>query len=538
MSTTRDHERGQALALGVFGLLILAIGMYLVASFGRHVQQKIQAQTVADSVALSLATVEAESLNFIALTNRAQVANYVSMLNTQAYVSYLSWVELAAIEGASVTQTAAIPVAAIPIVGAGLSQALKTVSDLLFQLYQTTTPILDSLDVAAGTMNDQLVNLNRALWVTQMVVAWLVTAELASGGHEFFREATAASDPEWSNTSTTTGAANAALGLYNVWKYNDAFFRPGGKPNPFETRPQLPQRTQGTDSNSDVAVAQRVMTEIVNGSRGDDWLLDRTMLMVPGVLGDAARLLENAIDKIPGFPDIAKKRGESKIVNRTGDSVGTIDTIYANNFDDSVLNRGGVMASEDRWLISGSVWARDDDSSRHCRAKPGQTRVTPRIPFTESPHRQCKERSEDRNHAWPGILPYMSYNVGRRTNGIDEDFHQPDVWIWLHKPQALTQLARTIDFTLTAKNGESQQFSAGVPRGGSSVFEPGIHVFARAQAYYHRPGNWAEPPNLFNPYWRARLAPIDEGIAGLAGGLDSSVLSDITTLVGSEWVTH
>ena len=34
-------------------------------------------------------------------------------------------------------------------------------------------------------------------------------------------------------------------------------------------------------------------------------------------------------------------------------------------------------------------------------------------------------------------------------------------------------------------------------------------IFATAQglAYYHHPGNWREPPNFYNPYWRAKLHP-------------------------------
>jgi hypothetical protein len=41
--------------------------------------------------------------------------------------------------------------------------------------------------------------------------------------------------------------------------------------------------------------------------------------------------------------------------------------------------------------------------------------------------------------------------------------------------------------------------------------------------YYHRPGNWAEHPNFFNPFWRAKLAPIGQRfvgnpLAGLLGG--------------------
>ena len=38
----------------------------------------------------------------------------------------------------------------------------------------------------------------------------------------------------------------------------------------------------------------------------------------------------------------------------------------------------------------------------------------------------------------------------------------------------------------------------------------GLNVFAAAQAYYHRPGDWKEMPNFFNPLWGARLVPVLE----------------------------
>ncbi|GEM_PF-2268046 len=32
-------------------------------------------------------------------------------------------------------------------------------------------------------------------------------------------------------------------------------------------------------------------------------------------------------------------------------------------------------------------------------------------------------------------------------------------------------------------------------------------VFSKAMVYYHRPGHWKEPPNFWNPHWRAKLHP-------------------------------
>ncbi|MFC1482519.1 hypothetical protein ACFL51_01805 [Myxococcota bacterium] len=47
--------------------------------------------------------------------------------------------------------------------------------------------------------------------------------------------------------------------------------------------------------------------------------------------------------------------------------------------------------------------------------------------------------------------------------------------------------------------------------------------------YYHRPGVWEEHPNFFNPFWRARLAPVG---AKLMNIFDQLIGSKIKT--GSE----
>jgi hypothetical protein len=38
----------------------------------------------------------------------------------------------------------------------------------------------------------------------------------------------------------------------------------------------------------------------------------------------------------------------------------------------------------------------------------------------------------------------------------------------------------------------------------------GFHAVSAAMAYYHRPGDWREPPNLFNPFWGAKLTTVAE----------------------------
>ena len=39
-------------------------------------------------------------------------------------------------------------------------------------------------------------------------------------------------------------------------------------------------------------------------------------------------------------------------------------------------------------------------------------------------------------------------------------------------------------------------------------------ALASGLAYYHRRGRWREPPNLWNPFWRATLASVEVDKAG------------------------
>ncbi len=50
--------------------------------------------------------------------------------------------------------------------------------------------------------------------------------------------------------------------------------------------------------------------------------------------------------------------------------------------------------------------------------------------------------------------------------------------------------------------------------------ETGDEAFAisKALVYYHRPGDWKEPPSLWNPFWRAKLHPFRRGEAALVAG--------------------
>jgi len=160
---------------------------------------------------------------------------------------------------------------------------------------------------------------------------------------------------------------------------------------------------------------------------------------------------------------------------------------------------------------------------------------------------------EDGNHPWGGIVPFIHFEPGqyadrcpiRGTPAIGEavdrrqEFNQPSTWVAFTKsPAQLRNPARddtgAANIAPALLNAEGRLALRAFPGAEISLdashtpfhllgWASGLNAISRAQVYYHRPGNWTEQPNFFNPYWRARLAAVYQGrrdLAGVQGLLD------------------
>ncbi|MFN0063998.1 MAG: pilus assembly protein TadG-related protein [Myxococcaceae bacterium] len=211
-----------------------------------------------------------------------------------------------------------------------------------------------------------------------------------------------------------------------------------------------------------------------------------------------------------------------------------------------------------RWLGKTSVWATNAheplrrEGGVHWRvafpnnypAGPGHVppaELTPRPDLAQMGLHQARRRLlgpvalvvfvanvraiEDGNHVWPGIAPFPHFQSGDPAtrcglenadkDGVasrEDDFQQPSVWISFERASR-HRLPLGLDRTNVGR------------------------VLSRAQAYYHRPGAWEEPPNFFNPYWRARLAPL---LQGRRVPWVTRALADIPRAETdvARWVTH
>ena len=152
---------------------------------------------------------------------------------------------------------------------------------------------------------------------------------------------------------------------------------------------------------------------------------------------------------------------------------------------------------------------------------------------------------EDGNHPWGGLMPFSHFEPGQyeracrqgeRDRGAPPsltrsapraaEFIQPSTWVLLQKsPEQLKNPlsdrtgAGTNTPALLDDDGALHFRFSGAPsalrlddsRKNFPGFSTGLTSLSRGQVYYHRPGNWTEQPNFFNPYWRPRLASIYQG---------------------------
>ena len=82
-----EAPRGQALVLAALSLLLLGLMVALSFGLSHALRGKTRLQQHSDAMAYSMATVEARSLNYFAVSNRAMAASYVAMNSLHAYMA-------------------------------------------------------------------------------------------------------------------------------------------------------------------------------------------------------------------------------------------------------------------------------------------------------------------------------------------------------------------------------------------------------------------------------------------------------------------
>jgi hypothetical protein len=199
--------------------------------------------------------------------------------------------------------------------------------------------------------------------------------------------------------------------------------------------------------------------------------------------------------------------------------------VFTTGKDTTQFTRGGALASPEYVKASflglsylsgggspkivGPQAAYSDNERMHCRYDKRKLITVPSCPdYAWTKPAKCEKESK---HEFDGITKYLSYNI---INDDKQLFGQRDYISLVNKsPEAarfpIKELGwgggtQKIGWAGAKGEGNKGSFSAGDPDFGIK----GLNGWARSMAYYHRPKAWSEPPNLFNPFWKAKLAPM------------------------------
>lgn len=548
------RQRGQALPLGALGLLIMSLAIIATMNLGQAVHEKIKLQNSADAAAYSLAAMEARAFNFIALTNRVQIVHYNSAMALQSYLSYAGFclgmigtikdllqdLYMGVQMGTRLPYPLNVPyVGMLPIYLAIAYAARMTFYAIKFAykgIHMTLVPAIEAL----GAFN------KASIWQMQFIRALQINAHLITGMQDFVL----ANDPTMTYSSKNQLYTIVLNGVLNSLEFRSAFDRGAGL-NPFwldsiilGARDLRQYKDRG---NNEVKAAQSIMTEIANASRSHKNIYDR-------------RHGRNAVTAYPFAMVRGRKRGQTKLISKD-DNPKPEPGIEEMHKGKSNYLAGDTLASDD-YLQSGFgaaasippiawvyLWSpgvmrmgdgivADKNGGKHYKyehkgagggAPGGNSALDIIMPGAHSVSNTFTKNG-DSDHKWPGMAPYFKFSPSSERNS---DFNQPSTWIFLNKHHSAFQSgsgsgSRPWHYKFTwdnhgsyndGRDKDGKKVGGGKYEGAVSLdttiggernhfLLEGLNAISRGMVYYHRPGVWDEPPNFFNPFWRARLAPV------------------------------
>ncbi|MBI5478707.1 MAG: Tad domain-containing protein [Deltaproteobacteria bacterium] len=459
----------------------------------------------------------------------------------------------------------------VPFCAGAAMTAFSTAIDAFLSPFKRA---YDEIDRLARTFVEAMSLYNRDAMHKriQLMKAAQLNVHLLTGMQEFVKRND--QQIEWTSQNPINYGLNIILNSYEYWNTFDkgAGLNPSGIGLLFAAT-DLPKYKFNADDDR-VKEAQAIMAEIANATRAHKDVYDRSGLAVAslgfGSVVGQKRGQTRLIGRGDGSgldpkPEIAAIRTQDHYGNCTGDRIAS---------DDFVQNGIGlgfsiaVFGTIPNVTLIGDGIRADADGGKHYLYNGVQsgTFQGPRgmivaLPPNQGTPRDSFGTESGSNHKWAGkspntMAPYFKFKPyaglgstkkDREPSGADLktiDYNQPSTWMYLNKrpkefqtgpgtPRPWYQkfsitgptrgnFVRTgggdnnnLRFQARGSNTVSLDTTIGGERQAFLDFMQGLNVLSRGQVYYHRPDDWREQPNFFNPFWRARLAPIGQILTNL-----------------------
>lgn len=477
----RSKPRGQVLPLACVSLIVLALMTMLSFNIANVIHEKIRLQNYADAQAFSISTYEARMYNYLAYSNRASAASFVTIASLHGFYAVANMAPQLIRAAAIAMGVEALAEIAVCIATWGTSCCPHIPKPIMLAVQYGFTDANDAEDTLEGwerPFNDavdaywQLVKFNT---LEQNAMLALSVPKLLSGFDDAPLKGTA---PQASGLPFLVGALNSQNFLCTL---------EGSLIDTCSAKKSVTERS-------------KMYTEIINASRPE--FTHQILMMGTDYLpfiGDAWSDLSYSIPFFIG--------GNHLIGDDSCDSDNTAEgklacaTVPFAAFVGSAEDLPGIGAWAGSEIVSDDGGGDHSPSGAHDGSQHDKFKGIPKCVQDKDCFINFREGDQDNDWGQPSVFTYYSSDLSKRPKG------QATPWI-LGADGKLT-----IDMA-GKDNGNPGVLEMKPSRTGSAM--------TRAMTYFHAPGSWPRPPNMFDPYWAAKLHPLDRTqvvqLLALSGG--------------------
>lgn len=487
----KAFARGQLIVLGAILLLFICFVLFSTLGIAWKCKERIRLQHASDASAYSQAVKIARGFNYFAFTNRAIASNLVSLTTLHAYHSEISaakdlYLNLALTYEMITAEEIALTTC---VMGAGPCQfgcfahALEdelTAISLLTKNRELERDI-EALDesfvraVEGYQSSIQLIQLSQRA----------VQLELqAAGANDILRQLGS------SHELSAAVDLDEAMQPFNFPAGHDAS-------GSLETL-NLKNITQAMDFSDDDE-SKTEMTEVANSAR-PLWVRNRLIGGNSAALFPLTSRIRDDTDGQWMAVQIPIVQGAAGIYGEKPSALPVPSTVKSQT-------KGRGIGSIDYWEMTG-VCEHNHGAGAVVQPFPLGP-LDPGIIYSSKNESEHNLHDSGTDHALDvdEILRFMRFNI-EATGG----YNQPVVYKMLRRDLSLDDGKKRMPWDIF----ESGKFKGNIlgrkdePIQLRLASESEGRSLSKAVVYYHHPGNWREPPNFWNPFWRAKLHPFSK----------------------------
>ena len=557
----RKGESGQAIALYAITLLALALITMFTISVGTRVREKLKVQATADSAAYGLAVSQARTMNVMAWANRAIVSEYVSALSVVGHESYLNYWEGTLKEqadqmsgpiGAYGAQCAlCIPPSPPPCACQACISAAKAskIKDMWNKQYQDVHKIwhvngkslhdaLHMLEVqyvqgaasnykAGKAAYDDYIKLSKGPFADAMAKSvddrmYAVGPDRSAGGSDPANEQSFTRAVEVDPAAEDWDSYTEILtGTRTDWILKHSNFVPGMPwTQGFQKQMQIAQGCEGTaispmPSNSGGSMVDQYLgvSDVVAVNLGHDHQYQKGWAK-----GEGGRRALTAINK--GGTHVLMIC-EACIPVSTGSS--------SQSYEDNARLDGAKNGCNKSFHRAFDGFSDGDSAS-------GMAHIWTSANGIDNPAGDCSDQGitaggffrfklDGDTNMGTSEAQKSLWNQPYTFATVELDINKHGLFPWDLSFGHVGGSLLTVDSSADAHGQTNQVDSTGdhqgvAGRGYNATVWPTLGGFGTGLTYYHNPKHWAEIPNLWNPFWRAKLEDPTESQGASGEGKD------------------